>query len=156
MKSFYMPITVASIILFAIWIYLRHQIWTNSALYPDERLMIYTRDGSAFYASLRIFFVAMWAWAAYLLWIGGKSLYMWVIALCYASFLILDNLVLGHYYLQYKAEYDNYWEASLPLSAFRGIPEAVLTMLGNLFASSYLKKSRLKRLIFESSPPTLS
>ncbi|HMQ46034.1 MAG TPA: hypothetical protein PKA00_01300 [Saprospiraceae bacterium] len=155
MKRFYIPITVVTIFLLAIWLHFRNQIWTNVNLYPDECLMIYMRDGSAFHAVLRFFFVAMWGWAAFLLWTSGKSLYMWVAALTFSSFLLLDNLILGQQYLQYQLAYDH-WEAYLPVGAFRGIPEAIFTIFGNLLVSTYLKKSRLKRLDFESKTLALT
>jgi hypothetical protein len=144
MKKTYIQIMAVALILFATWTYMRNSIWDNPDLYPGEVIMIYARDSSSFFIALRLFFVAMWGWAAYLMWTTGKSVYMWVSVLVYAAFLLLDNLVLGMHYLNYKVENEP-WEAAFPMSIFRGIPEAFFTLLFNAFADWTLKKSIAKR-----------
>ncbi|MBK8564314.1 MAG: hypothetical protein IPN76_13495 [Saprospiraceae bacterium] len=144
MKKTYFQIMAVAIILFATWTFMRNSIWNNPDLYPGEVIMIYARDSSSFFIALRLFFVAMWGWAAYLMWTTGKMVYTWVAVAVYAAFLLIDNLVLGTHYLQFKVENEP-WEAAFPMSIFRGIPEAFFTILFNVFAVWTLKKGREKR-----------
>lgn len=144
MKKLFFQVLAVAVIAFASWAYLRNSIWNNPNLYPDELLMIYARDSSAFFMLLRMFFLAMWGWGVYQVWTSGKVVYAWLAGGIYAAFLLLDCLVLGIHYLQYKAE-NQPWEAAWPISLFLALPEAILTLFFNAVSVWFLKKSRAKR-----------
>lgn len=142
-KAYFQTLSIA-LFAFCTWTYMRNSVWHNPDLYPGEVLMIYVRDSSAFFMFLRGSFVALWAWGAYLMWTTHKSVYIWLAVGFYAGFLLFDNLILGTQYLQYKVVNEP-WEAAFPISIFRGIPEAFLTVLFNIFAVWMIKKGRERR-----------
>ncbi|MBL7793903.1 MAG: hypothetical protein JNK77_16360 [Saprospiraceae bacterium] len=144
MNKRFLQVMAVAIIAFCTWTYMRNSIWDNRDLFPSESIMIYARDSSSFFIVLRLVFVAMWAWGVSILWTTGRAANTWLAVIFYAGFLLLDNLVLASHYLQFKAQND-LGESAFPFLLFRGIPEAVFTLLFNVLAIWFLKESWKKR-----------
>lgn len=148
MKKYFFPFTSAALILFSVWLYLRNNIWSNSSLYPSELVIIYARDSSTFFITLRLVFIGLWSWGAYKLWASGKSVYMWTAALLYAAFMLADSAVLYRHYTQYVQQQAILGE-EFPWLLFKAVPEAGFTLLFHLVALLFLQYSYRKKFDIE-------
>lgn len=148
MENQFYKIFGISVICLIVLLIFRNLIWWDVALTPADKIMIYQRDSGNYFVILRMIFLLLCIWGAYLIWTTGKAGYLWATTFAYASFQIADSVVLGHHFLQFDLATEP-WKTRHFFCVTQGVAEALMQILFWTFVARFLGELKQKRVQLE-------
>ena len=133
----------STIFFFIFWIWIRQSIWNNEALFPNERIDIYLRDGACFYTWLRVTFAFAFIVGLVYSYRLKSFFQLWLSFGFFTFFTLLDLIILFGYQSFYLQRYPE-WTSEFHFFYYKSVIEVLLMLTVNILIIYVIENTKYK------------